>query len=76
MTPIERVVAAARAVHEARTDTYRAGNNRQVGIQGDDGEKCFIVHSDQMFELEQSLSELDASDTKAHDDFVFRTSQN
>lgn len=76
MTPIKRVVAAARAVHEARTDTYRAGNNRQVGIQGDDGEKCFIVHSDQMFELEQALSDLDAPEIRAHEDFVFRTSQN
>lgn len=33
-------------------DTYKARNGREVSIQGDDGEKCWIVHSDEIAALE------------------------
>jgi hypothetical protein len=35
--------------------TYRARNGREIGIQADDGEKCYIVHSDLIFALETAL---------------------
>jgi hypothetical protein len=67
LNELERIVgklrtlhAAAREIIQMRFDTYRAGNNRQVGIQGDDGEKCWIVHSDQMTALEAALAEAEA----------------
>ena len=46
---------AARDLIASRFDTYRAGNNRQVGIQDDSGEKCWIVPFDTMAALEASL---------------------
>lgn len=49
---------AARDLISSRTDTFRAGNNRQVGIQDDSGEKCWIVRFDEMAALEKALSAL------------------
>jgi hypothetical protein len=50
------VAVAARDLIASRFDTYRAGNNRQVGIQDDSGEKCWIVPFDAMHALEAALS--------------------
>lgn len=38
-----------------RFDTYKARNGRQCSIEGDDGEKCWIVSFDDMAELEAAL---------------------
>jgi hypothetical protein len=53
----DELQAAARDVIASRTDTYRAGNGRRVGIQDDSGEKCWIVPFDEMAALEALLSE-------------------
>jgi hypothetical protein len=47
---------AGQQVIDQMTSTYRARNGREVGIQGDDGEKCWIVHSDYITELCAALS--------------------
>lgn len=47
---------AATALLEGLSSTYTARNGREVGIQGDDGEKCYIVHSDFVFDLRRALS--------------------
>ncbi|MGE4322437.1 MAG: hypothetical protein AB7E60_05350 [Sphingobium sp.] len=56
---------AAQAVLDHRFSTYRARNGREVGIQGDDGEKVWLVHSDQMFDLGQALASSPAADPVA-----------
>lgn len=52
---LERVVAlwrrlglAAKDVIESKTSTYRARNGRDVGIEDESGEKCWIVPFDKM----------------------------
>lgn len=35
--------------------TYKARNGREVGVQGDDGEKVWLVHSDYIFALQAAL---------------------
>jgi hypothetical protein len=52
----ERLRKAAQALLDGLTSTYTARNGREVGIQGDDGEKCYIVHSDLVFDLRAALS--------------------
>jgi hypothetical protein len=47
---------AAQAVLDTMSGTYKAGNGREMGIQGDDGEKCWIVHSDQIEDLRAILA--------------------
>lgn len=47
---------AATALIENLSSTYTARNGREVGIQGDDGEKCYIIHSDFVFDLRRALS--------------------
>lgn len=47
---------AASALLEGMQSTYRARNNRQVSIEADDGEKCWIVHSDLTHALEIALA--------------------
>lgn len=49
---------AASALLDGMQSTYRARNNRQVGIEADDGEKCWIVHSDLTYALESALAAL------------------
>lgn len=39
-----------------RFDTYKARNGKQCSIEGDDGEKCWIVSFDDMSELEAAVS--------------------
>ncbi|SPL63613.1 hypothetical protein [Ochrobactrum soli] len=38
-----------------RFDTYKAQNGKLCSIEGDDGEKCWIVSFDDMAELEAAL---------------------
>ena len=52
----ERLREAAQALLDGLTSTYTARNGREVGIQGDDGEKCYIVHSDLVFDLRAALA--------------------
>ncbi len=52
---------AAEGLLSRMTDTYQARNGRRVGIQGDDGEKCWIVHSDDIDELRRALATPPAS---------------
>jgi len=54
-----RLIEAARCVVEQRFSTYRARNGREVGIQGDDGEKVWLVHSEPMFELESAYGAME-----------------
>lgn len=43
---LEALISAANAVEDHKASTYRTRNGRDVGIEADDGEKCFIIHSD------------------------------
>ena len=51
------MVEAISNVLGGMTDMNRARNGRQCGIQADDGEKCYIVHSDLIFDLTNALPE-------------------
>lgn len=57
---MEKLVTAAQDVLRVMTSTYRARNGRDMGIEADDGEKCYIVHSDSIFALERALTEIPA----------------
>ena len=46
---------AARNLIANRFDSYKARNGKLCSIEGDDGEKCWIVSFDHMAELESSL---------------------
>ena len=46
---------AVRDLIASRSDTYRAGNNRQVGMQDENGEKMWLVPFDEMHALELLL---------------------
>lgn len=59
MTAKDRVIEAARALVAGKTSTFKARNGRDVGIEADDGEKCYIVHSDLICALEGALSDYD-----------------
>lgn len=48
--------AAGEGVINRMFSTYKARNGREVGIQGDDGEKCWIVHSDDIEGLRAALA--------------------
>jgi hypothetical protein len=54
----EPVIEAARELIASRLDTFRAGNNRRVGIQDQSGEKMWIVPFDEMAALERALEAL------------------
>ena len=47
---------AAKELLAGMSSTFRARNGRDVGIEADDGEKCWIVHSDLITGLEAALS--------------------
>lgn len=49
---------AAKDLIASRTDHYTARNNRRVSIEGDDGEKCWIVPFEAMNDLEIAISSL------------------
>lgn len=51
-----RLREAAKQVLDRMSSTYKARNGREVGVQGDDGEKCWIVHSDDIEALRAAIS--------------------
>jgi hypothetical protein len=51
------LVAAGQAIIDGMFSTYKARNGREVGIQGDDGEKCWIVHDDDILALRTALAQ-------------------
>ena len=53
---VDRLREAAQELLGAMSSTYQARNGRHVGIQADDGEKCWIVHSDQIEALRSALA--------------------
>ncbi len=55
---------AAQAILDRASDTYTARNGRKVGIQADDGEKCWIVHSDDIEDLRRAIAALQLPDAK------------
>jgi hypothetical protein len=59
LSNVRELVEAARDLLRAKSDTFGKGK-RQRGIEADDGEKCWIVHSDNMALLEGALSEVEA----------------
>lgn len=46
---------AAQALADQASDTYRKRNGQIGSIEADDGEKCWIVHDDDMLELRAAL---------------------
>lgn len=52
---VVKLRSAAENLLDRMIDTYKARNGRDVGIVGDDGEKCWIVHTDEIFALELAL---------------------
>ncbi len=53
---------AARNLIANRFDSYKARNGKLCSIEGDDGEKCWIVSFDDMAELESALSSQPVAD--------------
>jgi hypothetical protein len=51
----DRLIKTAQNVITRKFCTYKARNGRDVGIEADDGEKCWIVHSDEISLLEGAL---------------------
>jgi hypothetical protein len=54
---IKRFREAGSVILERMSSTYTARNGREVGIQGDDGEKVWLVHSDDIENLRAALSD-------------------
>lgn len=52
------LVEAARAVIDTAFDHYSARNGKRMTIEGDDGEKCWIVPFDQFEDLRRALAAL------------------
>lgn len=59
MAASDKVIAAARALVEGKSSTFKARNGRDVGIEMDDGEKGYIVHSDLICALEGAIATYD-----------------
>jgi hypothetical protein len=56
------IVAAAQELIARLQSDFKARNGKMMGIQADDGEKCFIIHSDYTYALECALtSSVDSS---------------
>lgn len=53
---VRALMDAARELIDGAATTYRARNGRQISIEADDGERCYIVHSDLMHALEAALT--------------------
>jgi hypothetical protein len=53
----DRMRAAAKSVLGNMFSTWRASNGRDVGVQANDGEKCWIVHSDDIEALRCALGQ-------------------
>jgi hypothetical protein len=56
--PFERLLKAASLVVQLKFDHFRKGNGRMSTIEGDDGEKCWIVPFDPMTMLEGAVEDL------------------
>jgi hypothetical protein len=54
-----RIHLAAKELIDAKTSTFRARNGRDVGIEDEHGEKCWIVPFDKMDAL---IAALEADD--------------
>lgn len=67
MSASDKVIEAARAVIEGKTSTLRSGNRRDVGIEMEDGEKGYIVHSDLIAHLEGAVAEYDKRRAAMHE---------
>jgi hypothetical protein len=50
------LASAARNLIASRTDHYTARNGKRMSIEGDDGEKCWIIPFDAMNDLEIALT--------------------
>ena len=50
------LLEAARVIIAQMSDTYKARNGKQMSIEADDGEKCWIVHSDDIVTLEAAIA--------------------
>lgn len=65
---LANLTAAAQQLSGTKFDTYKKRNGHQASIEADDGEKCWIVHSDEIFHLEdaskRARTTLSASDTR------------
>lgn len=57
--PVGSLRDAAKALIAGMSSTYRARNGRDVGIEADDGEKVWLVHSDLITALEAALASPD-----------------
>lgn len=62
---IDGLVEAATGLLERMSSTFKARNGRNVGIEADDGEKCWIVHSDDITALEGALAALAGEPSQA-----------
>lgn len=62
MAPPLPLVEAAKAVADQKFETFKARNGRDVGVQDDRGEKCWIVPFEAMWELERALAALSKLD--------------
>jgi len=56
-TKWRRVETAARELIAGRFSAYTAGDGGQVEDQRDDGEKCWVIRSQQMSALEAAIAE-------------------
>lgn len=59
MSKADKVIQAARRVFAEKFENIKSANGKEIGVQGDDGEKCFVVHSDAMFALQTALEAYD-----------------
>jgi hypothetical protein len=60
-TGFEKLLKAAEAIKQMKFDRYKKRNGHETGIEADDGEKCWIVHSDQISALEFAIKEARSS---------------
>lgn len=56
------VATDIRELVSTRLDYIRMSNGERRSIEGDDGEKCWLVHSDPMFALEAFLARYEAGE--------------
>lgn len=54
----DALLRAARVLVDQASDTYRKGNGQIGSIEADDGEKCWIVHDDDMLQLRAAVEAL------------------
>lgn len=69
------LLEAARDLILGMTSTFRARNGRDVGVQGDDGEKVWLVHSDLITSLETAIAKALGQDGTARSSQPIREDQ-